>query len=277
MSDISLTFPSSIQCGAVSSQRQKYLWICLNVTRALRDAGSFRGRPQLWGQWWGAWALGDWMVITGAQIMDDWRLFLAAVGFQYQRGPRIGILIRGGVSNKGEPSVKYGVQLRHTTTAISTRIKKAAQTKEGSFSWTKSCPRPCNKRHGRKKGHKGRERVLGCKKRTRQEFCRDCWKINSDRTNCVDRVFKIPCFWRGIMDQQGWNAIYPASKPFTHTQTHIIIHINTCTHTQWHEVSRLCQVHHKKTQPKKNKTKKTTKLFPFIPRFQVLQPARKAH
>lgn len=49
MSDISLTFPSSIQCGAVSRQHQKYLWICLHVTHALRDAGSFRGRPQLWG------------------------------------------------------------------------------------------------------------------------------------------------------------------------------------------------------------------------------------
>lgn len=65
--------------------------------------------------------------------------FYAAVGFQYQRGPRIGILIRGGVSNKGELSVKDGVQLRHTTMPISTRIKKAAQTKEGSFSWTKGC------------------------------------------------------------------------------------------------------------------------------------------
>lgn len=96
--------------------------------------------------------------------------FYAAVGFQYQRGPRIGILIRGGVSNKGELSVKYGVQLRHTTMAISTRIKKAAQTKEGSFSRTKGCPLPCNKRHGRKKGHKGSERVLGGKMRTRQEF-----------------------------------------------------------------------------------------------------------
>lgn len=93
--------------------------------------------------------------------------FYTAVGFQYQRGPRIGILIRGGVSNKGELSVKYGVQLRHTTMAISTRIKKAAQTKEGSFSWTKGCPLPCNKRHGRKRGHKGRERVLGGKKEDR--------------------------------------------------------------------------------------------------------------
>lgn len=82
--------------------------------------------------------------------------FYAAVGFQYQRGPRTGILIRGGVSNKRELSVKYGVQLRHTTMAISTRIKKASQTKGGSFSWTKGCPLPCNKRHGRKSGHKGR-------------------------------------------------------------------------------------------------------------------------
>lgn len=89
--------------------------------------------------------------------------FQAAVGFQYQRGPRIGILIGGGVSNKGEPSVKYGVRLRHTTTAISTRIKKAAQTKEGSFSWTKGCPLPCNKRHGRKRGHKEREKGPGGK------------------------------------------------------------------------------------------------------------------
>lgn len=88
--------------------------------------------------------------------------FCTAVGFQYQRGPRIGILIRGGVSNKGELSVKYGVQLRHTTMAISTRIKKAAQTKKGSFSWTKGCPLPCNKRHGRKRGHKGK---LLCGKR----------------------------------------------------------------------------------------------------------------
>lgn len=96
--------------------------------------------------------------------------FYTAVGFQYQRGPRIGILIRGGVSNKGELSVKYGVQLRHTTIAISTRIKKAAQTKEGSFGWTKSCPLPCNKKHRRKKGQSGRERVLGGKKRIRQEF-----------------------------------------------------------------------------------------------------------
>lgn len=76
MSDISLTFPSSIQCEAVSWRRQKYLWICLHVTQTLRDAGSFRGGPQLWGRWWGAWTLGHWMVITGAQIMDDWRLFL---------------------------------------------------------------------------------------------------------------------------------------------------------------------------------------------------------
>lgn len=96
--------------------------------------------------------------------------FYAAVGFQYQRGPRIGILIRGGVSNKGELSVKYGVQLRHTTMAISTRIKKAAQTKEGSFSWTKGCPLPCSKRHGRKRGHKEKERLFGGKRRTGQEF-----------------------------------------------------------------------------------------------------------
>lgn len=81
--------------------------------------------------------------------------FCTVAGFQYQRGPRIGILIKGGVSNKGELSVKYGVPVRHTTAAISTRIKKkkkkAAQTKEGSFSWTKDCPPPYNKRHGRKK------------------------------------------------------------------------------------------------------------------------------
>lgn len=77
--------------------------------------------------------------------------FCAAVGFQYQRGPRIGILIKDGVSNKGEPSVKYGVRVRHTTTTISTRMeKKAAQTKEGSFSWTKDRPLPYNKGHGRK-------------------------------------------------------------------------------------------------------------------------------
>lgn len=55
--------------------------------------------------------------------------FCAAVGFQYQRGTRIGILIRGGVPNKGERSVKYGVQLRHTTTAISTGIKKKKRKK----------------------------------------------------------------------------------------------------------------------------------------------------
>lgn len=30
--------------------------------------------------------------------------------------------------------------------AISTRIKKAAQTKEGSFIRTKACPLPCNER-----------------------------------------------------------------------------------------------------------------------------------
>lgn len=87
--------------------------------------------------------------------------FGTAAGFQYQRGPRIGILIKGGVSNKGELSVKYGVRVRHTTAAISTRIKlrkkkeKAAQTKEGSFSWTKDCPLPYNKRHGRKNARKG--------------------------------------------------------------------------------------------------------------------------
>lgn len=50
--------------------------------------------------------------------------FCTAAGFQYQRGPRIGILIKGGVSNKGELSVKYGVRVRHTTAAISRRIKK---------------------------------------------------------------------------------------------------------------------------------------------------------
>lgn len=33
MSDISLTFPSSIQCGAASRRHQKYLWICLNMTQ----------------------------------------------------------------------------------------------------------------------------------------------------------------------------------------------------------------------------------------------------
>lgn len=81
--------------------------------------------------------------------------FCTAVGFQYQRGPGIGILIKGGVSNKGELSVKYGVRVRHTTAAISTRIKKAAQTKEGSFGWTKDCPLPHNKRHGRKEAEKG--------------------------------------------------------------------------------------------------------------------------
>lgn len=44
MSDISVTFPCSIHRRAVSRRRQKYLWICLRVTQALRDAGSFRGR-----------------------------------------------------------------------------------------------------------------------------------------------------------------------------------------------------------------------------------------
>lgn len=38
MSDISLTFPSSIQYGAVSKQHRKYLWISLRVTPAFRDA-----------------------------------------------------------------------------------------------------------------------------------------------------------------------------------------------------------------------------------------------
>lgn len=38
MSDISLTFPSSVQYGAVSKQQQKYLWISLDATLALRDA-----------------------------------------------------------------------------------------------------------------------------------------------------------------------------------------------------------------------------------------------
>lgn len=38
MSDISLTFPSSIQYGAVSKQHQKYLWISVRATLALRDA-----------------------------------------------------------------------------------------------------------------------------------------------------------------------------------------------------------------------------------------------
>lgn len=38
MSDISLTFPSSIQYGAVSKQHQKYHWISLRATPALRDA-----------------------------------------------------------------------------------------------------------------------------------------------------------------------------------------------------------------------------------------------
>lgn len=50
--------------------------------------------------------------------------FCTAARFQYQRGPRIGILIKGGVSNKRQLSVKYGVRVRHTTTAISTRKKK---------------------------------------------------------------------------------------------------------------------------------------------------------
>lgn len=50
--------------------------------------------------------------------------FCTAARFQYQRGPRIGILIKGGVSNKRQLSVKYGVRVRHTTTAISTRGKK---------------------------------------------------------------------------------------------------------------------------------------------------------
>lgn len=84
--------------------------------------------------------------------------FCTAVGFQYQRGPRIGILIKGGVSNKGGLSVKYGVRVRHTTTAISARIKKAARTKEGSFSWTKDCPLPYIR--GRKKAEKGSELVV---------------------------------------------------------------------------------------------------------------------
>lgn len=56
--------------------------------------------------------------------------FCAAVGFQYQRGPRTGILIRGGVPNNREPGVKYGVQLRHTTAAISTRIKRKKKKKK---------------------------------------------------------------------------------------------------------------------------------------------------
>lgn len=97
--------------------------------------------------------------------------FCAAVGFQYQRGSRIGILIRGGVSNKGELSMKYGVQLRHTTMAISTRIKKAGQTKEGSFSRTKGCPLPCNKSHGGREDIKEGREYLVVKRRTGQEFC----------------------------------------------------------------------------------------------------------
>lgn len=63
--------------------------------------------------------------------------------------------------NKGEPGVKYGVQLRHTTTAISTRIKKKKKkgltNKRGAaLAGQRGCPLPHNKRHGRKSGHKGR-------------------------------------------------------------------------------------------------------------------------
>lgn len=54
--------------------------------------------------------------------------------------------------------MKYGVRVRHTTTAISARIKKAARTKEGSFSWTKDCPLPYIR--GRKEAEKGSELVV---------------------------------------------------------------------------------------------------------------------
>lgn len=108
--------------------------------------------------------------------------FCTAVGFQYQRGPRIGILIKGGVSNKGGLSVKYGVRVRHTTTAISARIKKAAQTKEGSFSWTKDRPLPYI--HGRKKQ---RKEVNSWLTGTGQELrlVVGGWKMPADAPKCM--------------------------------------------------------------------------------------------
>lgn len=115
--------------------------------------------------------------------------FCAAVGFQYQRGPGIGILIRGGVSNKGEPSVKYGVQLRHTTTAISKGIKKAAQTKKAASTGQRAVHRrvtgDTEGRETQRDRDSQRERedllVNGRQGKSSTEMAR---KINSDRANC---------------------------------------------------------------------------------------------
>lgn len=60
MSDISLTFPSSIQYGAVSKQQQKYLWISLRATPALTDADLSGG----WGGGGTSWTLGMLMKST---------------------------------------------------------------------------------------------------------------------------------------------------------------------------------------------------------------------
>lgn len=60
----------------------------------------------------------------------------------------------------------------------------------------------------------------------------------------------------------------------THTNKHTLSFTYTLIHTNTHGGTRL----HISAKPiTKNKTKKTTKLFPFIPGFQALQLARKAH
>ena len=113
-----------------------------------------------------------------------------AAGFQYQRGPRIGILIKGSVSNKRELSVKYGVRVRHTTTTIITRIKKkkkrAAQTNGGSFSW--DCPLLYEERHGRKR--KPKKAVYFVVKMDRAKVTLQWWHATYIQTpKCVKKYY----------------------------------------------------------------------------------------
>lgn len=188
--------------------------------------------------------------------------FYAAVGFQYQRGPRIGILIRGGVSNKGELSVKDGVQLRHTTMPISTRIKKAAQTKEGSFSWTKGCSRDME---GRRDVNEKREDYLVVKGGQDKSFAEMVgrWIVTEPTVKECSRFPASEDEWWTSRDEMQRTPPQPI-----HT------HPNKRTLTQTDTVARGFT---SLPSPSQKTKQKTTKLFPFIPRFQALKLARKAH
>lgn len=114
---------------------------CDRRERERRESpGLFRGQSQCSGRWWRGtqrlngnnWSADNGWLKALSATLEDFNIRV-----DLERGS-----LSGQASDKEERGVKYGLQHRHTTTAISKRIKKNAGKQRSQLYLDKGCPVP---------------------------------------------------------------------------------------------------------------------------------------